>query len=169
MGMVLITHGSAKRRMIEFARGGRRHGRPGPHSGTDLRHVSAASPAVRGPRRSDMMTAPLSPFHRPGPGPLTVSHGRIVEMVRVAALEVRECSRSAAAGRLAGWPGRRSGPRAAKARRRSASGSLPDRATALRPLAAQVRQAVGATVVRLLGLDLGEVTVVVDGVGGFGQ
>jgi uncharacterized alkaline shock family protein YloU len=39
----------------------------------------------------------------------------------------------------------------------------------LAPLAAQVRQAVGATVVRLLGLELGEVTVVVDGVGGWGS
>ena len=35
----------------------------------------------------------------------------------------------------------------------------------LGPLAAQVRQAVGATVERLLGLELGDVTVVVDGVG----
>ena len=39
----------------------------------------------------------------------------------------------------------------------------------LGPLAAQVRQAVGATVERLLGLELGEVTVVVDGVGGWGS
>jgi uncharacterized alkaline shock family protein YloU len=37
---------------------------------------------------------------------------------------------------------------------------------ALGPLTAQVRTAVGATVERLLGLDLGTVTVVVDGVGG---
>jgi uncharacterized alkaline shock family protein YloU len=33
------------------------------------------------------------------------------------------------------------------------------------PLAAQVRGAVGAAVVRLLGLELGGVTVLVDGVG----
>jgi uncharacterized alkaline shock family protein YloU len=33
------------------------------------------------------------------------------------------------------------------------------------PLAAEVRAAVGAAVVRLLGLDLGGVTVMVDGVG----
>ena len=37
---------------------------------------------------------------------------------------------------------------------------------ALGPLTAQVRTAVGATVERLLGLDLGAVTVIVDGVGG---
>ena len=36
----------------------------------------------------------------------------------------------------------------------------------LGPLAAQVRTAVAATVERLLGLDLGAVTVIVDGVGG---
>ncbi len=34
------------------------------------------------------------------------------------------------------------------------------------PLASQVRDAVGAAVVRLLGLELGGVTVLVDGVGG---
>jgi len=37
---------------------------------------------------------------------------------------------------------------------------------ALAPLTAQVRTAVAATVERLLGLDLGAVTVIVDGVGG---
>jgi uncharacterized alkaline shock family protein YloU len=37
---------------------------------------------------------------------------------------------------------------------------------ALGPLAGQVRSAVAATVERLLGLDLGAVTVLVDGVGG---
>ena len=37
---------------------------------------------------------------------------------------------------------------------------------ALVPLTAQVRTAVAATVERLLGLDLGAVTVIVDGVGG---
>jgi uncharacterized alkaline shock family protein YloU len=39
----------------------------------------------------------------------------------------------------------------------------------LNPLAAQVRQAVGATIERLLGLELGEVTVVIDGVGSWGS
>ncbi len=37
---------------------------------------------------------------------------------------------------------------------------------ALGPLTTQVRSAVAATVERLLGLDLGSVTVLVDGVGG---
>jgi uncharacterized alkaline shock family protein YloU len=36
----------------------------------------------------------------------------------------------------------------------------------LGPLTAQVREAVGGAVVRLLGLELGGVTVLVDGVGG---
>ena len=39
-------------------------------------------------------------------------------------------------------------------------------ASALVPLTRQVRAAVGATVERLLGLQLGYVTVMVDGVGG---
>jgi uncharacterized alkaline shock family protein YloU len=34
------------------------------------------------------------------------------------------------------------------------------------PLTAQVREAIGAAVERLLGLELGSVTVLVDGVGG---
>jgi hypothetical protein len=36
----------------------------------------------------------------------------------------------------------------------------------LRPLAADVRATVAATIERLLGLELGTVTVLVDGVGG---
>ncbi|MFL5675802.1 MAG: Asp23/Gls24 family envelope stress response protein [Chloroflexota bacterium] len=36
----------------------------------------------------------------------------------------------------------------------------------IRPLAAQVRSTVAATIERLLGLELGTVTVLVDGVGG---
>jgi uncharacterized alkaline shock family protein YloU len=40
---------------------------------------------------------------------------------------------------------------------------------ALAPLVAQVRQVVGATIERLLDLELGDVTVVVDGVGGWGS
>ena len=117
------------------------------------------------------MTAPfsVSPFHRPGPGPLTVSHGVIVEMVRVAALEVPGVLKVGRGGPL-GWLGGspvRAHVRDGKASVRVWIVARPGHA--LRPLAAQVRQAVGATVVRLLGLDLGEVTVVVDGVGSFGQ
>ena len=101
--------------------------------------------------------------------PLTVSHSVIVEMVRVAALEVPgvlKVSRSGPLARLAGSP----------VRARIGQGRVSVRVWIVaRPghplgtLAAQVRQAVGATIVRLLGLELGEVTVVVDGVGGWGS
>jgi hypothetical protein len=93
----------------------------------------------------------------------------IVEMVRVAALEVPgvlKVSRGGPLAWLAGPPGRA----------RHASGRVSVRVWvvarpghALRPLAAQVRQAVGATIERLLDLELGDVTVVVDGVGGRGK
>ena len=117
------------------------------------------------------MTAPHAARRapRPGPGPLTVSHEVIVEMVRVAALEVPGVLRVGRGGRL-GWLA------GSPVRARVHDGKAVVRVWvvvrpghALRPLAAQVRQAVGATVERLLGLELGEVTVVVDGVGGWGQ
>lgn len=101
--------------------------------------------------------------------PLTVSHGVIVEMVRVAALEVPgvlKVSRGGPLARLAGSP----------VRARVGDGRVSVRVWIvarpghpLGPLAAQVRQVVGATVVRLLGLELDAVTVVVDGVGGWGS
>jgi uncharacterized alkaline shock family protein YloU len=101
--------------------------------------------------------------------PLTVSHSVIVEMVRVAALEVPgvlKVSRGGPLRWLAGPP----------VRARFVAGRVSVRVWILArpghplaPLAAQVRQAVGATIERLLGLELGEVTVVVDGVGGWGS
>jgi uncharacterized alkaline shock family protein YloU len=105
---------------------------------------------------------------RPDPHPLTVSHSVIVEMVRVAALEVPGVLKVGRGGRLAWLAG-------SPVRARVGDGKVSVRVWivarpghALGPLAAQVRQAVGATVERLLGLDLGDVTVVVDGVGGWG-
>jgi len=102
----------------------------------------------------------------PEPGPLTVSHSVIVEMVRSAALEVPGVLKVARGGPLA-WLG------GAPVRARVGDGKVSVRVWivarpghALAPLAEQVRQAVGATVVRLLGLDLGDVSVVIDGVGG---
>jgi uncharacterized alkaline shock family protein YloU len=106
---------------------------------------------------------------RIGPDPLTVSHRVIVEMVRVAALEVPGVLRVGHGGRLAWLAG---SPVRARVRDGRASVRIwivARPGQAIRPLAAQVRQAVGATVERLLGLELGEVTVVVDGVGGWGQ
>ncbi len=98
---------------------------------------------------------------------LTVGPGVVRETVRLAALEVPGVLRVG-----------RGGPRW-----RDALGGSPIRIRirdgqvsvticlvarprqALVPLADQVRHAVGGAVVRLLGLELGSVTVVVDGVG----
>jgi uncharacterized alkaline shock family protein YloU len=112
---------------------------------------------------------PAPSVRKPPNDPLTVSHSVIVEMVRVAALEVPgvlKVSRGGPLGRLAGSP----------VRARIGEGRVSVRVWIvarpghpLGPLATQVRQAVGATVVRLLGLELGEVIVVVDGVGGLGS
>jgi uncharacterized alkaline shock family protein YloU len=108
---------------------------------------------------------------QPGPAtdPLAVSHRVIVEMVREAALEVPGVLRVARGGplsRLAGSP----------VRVRTVDGRVAVRVWIVaRPgqplpaLAAQVRQAVGKTIERLLSLQSGEVTVVIDGVGGWGS
>ncbi len=100
-------------------------------------------------------------------GPLTVSHRVITEMVRVAALEVPGVLRVSRGGAgwqawLAGSPVR-AGVRDGRVRVRVWLIARPGQA--LRPLAGQVREAVGATVERLLGLQLDQVDVVVDGVG----
>jgi len=114
------------------------------------------------------MSASTNPNPAPGsnPGPLTVSHSVIVEMVRVAALEVPGVLKVARGGPLA-WLG------GSPVRARVGDGKVSVRVWivarpghALAPLAEQVRQAVGATVERLLGLELGDVSVVIDGVGG---
>ena len=99
---------------------------------------------------------------------LTVGQGVIAELVRLAAFEVPGVARVGHGGPL--WRRWLAGP-AVNVR------ILDDRVVvrlrivarpgqALAPLTAQVRSAVAATVERLLGLDLGAVTVVVDGVGG---
>ena len=99
---------------------------------------------------------------------LTVGTGVIRELVRTAAFEVPGVARVGHGGPA--WRGWLSG-RSVRVR------VVDDRVVvrlrivarpgqALGPLAAQVRTAVAATVERLLGLDLGAVTVIVDGVGG---
>ena len=107
---------------------------------------------------------PINLAPEPQPGPLTVSHSVIVEMVRVAALEVPGVLKVSRGGPLAWLAG-------SPVRARVGNGKVAVRVWivarpghALGPLAEQVRQAVGATVERLLGMDLDEVTVVVDGV-----
>ena len=99
---------------------------------------------------------------------LTVGRGVITELVRLAAFEVPGVARVGRGGptwrRLVGGP-------AVKVRIRDdrvlvrlwvvARPSQP-----LGPLTSQIRTMVAATVERLLGLELGTVTVLVDGVGG---
>ena len=126
------------------------------------------SPSAPAP---DDSSRPRSRANAPS-GPLAVSHSVIVEMVRLAALEVPGVLKVGRGGR--GGPlARLAGP---PVRARVGDGKVALRVWivarpghALAPLAAQVRQAVGATVERLLGLELGEVTVVIDGVGGWGS
>jgi len=102
------------------------------------------------------------------PGPLTVSHSVIVEMVRVAALEVPGVLRVRRGGNLAWLAGSPVRAHASNGRVSVRVWIVARPGHALPALAAQVRQAVAATIERLLGLELGEVTVVVDGVGGWG-
>ncbi len=100
-------------------------------------------------------------------GPLTVSRDVIVEMVRTAALEVPGVlnvsrARPRAVAWLAGSPVR---VRVREGRVYVRVSIVARPGHDLGPVAAQVRQAIGRTVERLLGLALGEVTVVVVGVG----
>jgi uncharacterized alkaline shock family protein YloU len=99
---------------------------------------------------------------------LTVGKGVIAELVKTAAFEVPGVARVGHGGPT--WRSLLAGP-AVRVR------VVDDRVLvrlrivarpghALGPLTAQVRTAVAATVERLLGLDLGAVTVIVDGVGG---
>lgn len=99
---------------------------------------------------------------------LTVGRGVIAELVRLAAFEVPGVARVGRGGpawrRILGGPG-------VSVRQRD-DRVLVHLTIVARPgqplprLADQVRAAVTATVERLLGLDLGAVTVLVDGVGG---
>jgi uncharacterized alkaline shock family protein YloU len=99
---------------------------------------------------------------------LTVGKGVIAELVRTAAFEVPGVARVGFGG--PSWRAWLGGP---SVRVRVVEDRVVVRLRivarpghALGPLTAQVRTAVGATVERLLGLDLGAVTVIVDGVGG---
>ena len=99
---------------------------------------------------------------------LTVGRGVIAELVRLAAFEVPGVARVGRGGPA--WLAWLAGP-AVSVRIREDRVLVRLRVVArpgqaLGPLAAQVRTAVAATVERFLGLDLGAVTVIVDGVGG---
>ena len=105
----------------------------------------------------------------PRGAPLTVSRSVIVDMVRLAALEVPgvlRVSRGSPLRRLAGSP----------VRVRVRDGEVSVRVWLIaRPghelpaVSAQVRQAIATTARRLLGLEPREVIVVIDGVGSYGQ
>jgi uncharacterized alkaline shock family protein YloU len=99
---------------------------------------------------------------------LTVGKGVIAQLVRLAAFEVPGVARVGHGGPT--WRGWLAGP-PVSVRVREDRVLVRLRIIArpgheLGPLTAQVRTAVAATVERLLGLDLGAVTVIVDGVGG---
>ena len=99
---------------------------------------------------------------------LTVGRGVIAELVRLAAFEVPGVARVGRGGaawrRLLGGPGVSVQLRNDRVMVRLWIVARPGQS--LTHLADQVRTTVAATVERLLGLDLGTVTVLVDGVGG---
>ena len=99
---------------------------------------------------------------------LTVGRGVIAELVRLAAFEVPGVARVGFGGPAwRGWlRGNPVGVRVVDERIVVRLRIVARPGQALEPLAAQVRTAVAATVERFLGLDLGAVTVIVDGVGG---
>jgi uncharacterized alkaline shock family protein YloU len=99
---------------------------------------------------------------------LTVGRSVIAELVRSAAFEVPGVARVGRGGpawrRLVGGPAVSVRIRNDRVLVRLWVVARPGQP--LTPLAAQVRATVAATVERLLGLELGAVTVLVDGVGG---
>lgn len=99
---------------------------------------------------------------------LTVGKSVIEQLVRLAAMEVPGVARVGHGGPL--WRSWLAGPavsvRVTDERVLVRLRIVARPGHALGPLTAGVRSAVGATVERLLGLDLDTVTVVVDGVGG---
>ena len=98
---------------------------------------------------------------------LTVGRGVIAELVRLAAMEVPGVARVGRGGprwRALLGPAVRVRIHDDRVLVRLRIVARPGQA--LGPLTAGVRTAVAATVERFLGLDLGAVTVIVDGVGG---
>jgi uncharacterized alkaline shock family protein YloU len=99
---------------------------------------------------------------------LTVGRAVIAELVRLAAFEVPGVARVGRGGpawrRILGGPAVSVRQRNDRVVVRLSIVARPGQPLA--PLADQVRAAVAATVERLLGLELGAVTVLVDGVGG---
>jgi uncharacterized alkaline shock family protein YloU len=97
---------------------------------------------------------------------LTVEKGVITEMVRLAAFEVPGVARVGRGGpRIRALTGPAVRARLHRGRVEVRLWIVARPGQPLVPLTAQVRSAVAATVERLLGLELGGVTVLVDGVG----
>ena len=97
---------------------------------------------------------------------LTVEKGVITEMVRLAAFEVPGVARVGRGGpRIRALTGRAVRARLHRGKVEVRLWIVARPGQPLVPLAAQVRSAVAATVERLLGLELGGVTVLIDGVG----
>ncbi len=120
---------------------------------------------------TDTTTGTTDPSTESAPkrAPLTVGHDVIVEMVRLAALEVPGVLRVSRNGPL-----RRLGGSPVKVQVRDGGVNVRVYLIArpghdLTALTAQVRQTIAATARRLLGLEPREVTVVIDGVGSYGQ
>jgi uncharacterized alkaline shock family protein YloU len=99
---------------------------------------------------------------------LTVGRGVILEMVRLAALEVPGVLRVGRGGpRLQQvFGGSPVSIRVRSGRVNVKVWIVARPGAALGPLTGQVRTAVGGAIERLLGLELGAVTVLVDGIGG---
>ena len=97
--------------------------------------------------------------------PLTVSHGVVVEMVRTAVLEVPGVLNVRRGGPLAWLAGSPVKAQVVEGKASVRIWIIARPGQALAPLAAQVRQVVGATLQRLLSLEATDVTVVIDGVG----
>lgn len=99
---------------------------------------------------------------------LTVGRGVIAELVRLATFEVPGVARVGRGGplwrRIVGGPAVSVRIRDDRVLVRLWVVARPGQALA--PLTAQIRATVAATVERVLGLELGTVTVLVDGVGG---
>ena len=99
---------------------------------------------------------------------LTVGRGVISELVRLAAFEVPGVARVGRGGHA--WrrlvAGRAVSVRIRDERVLVRLWVVARPGQPLAPVAAQIRATVAATVERLLGLELGAVTVLVDGVGG---
>jgi len=115
------------------------------------------------------MTETEAPTTKRRQNPLTVSRGVIAQMVRLAALEVPgvlKVRRGGPLHRLGGSPVRvdvRGGEVSVRIWLIARPGHD------LRQVSTQVRQTIATTVQRLLGMEPGELTIVVDGVGSYGQ